>query len=162
MFLELGWDEPNRVLENIGGLLGSAGLPSTSIVYFRVPVLTAGFTSVIEGAGALERITAQASRPSKASATAQTTTKAEPVAPEYCTTIGAMITETRFTTLIIGLSAGPAVSLNGSPTVSPTTPALCRSEPFPVLFATLFGSSSINFLALSHAPPELFRNTASN
>ncbi len=28
------------------------------------------------------------------------------------------------------LSEGPAVSLNGSPTVSPTTAALCASEPF--------------------------------
>ncbi len=26
---------------------------------------------------------------------------------------------------------GPEVSLNGSPTVSPTTPALCAGEPFP-------------------------------
>src|SRR5262249_2946119 len=33
--------------------------------------------------------------------------------------------------LIIGLTAGPAVSLYGSPTVSPVTAALCGSEPFP-------------------------------
>ena len=33
--------------------------------------------------------------------------------------------------LIIGLTAGPAVSLYGSPTVSPVTAALCASEPFP-------------------------------
>ena len=45
--------------------------------------------------------------------------------------IGAMITLTRLITLIIGLSAGPAVSFSGSPTVSPTTLALWRSEPLP-------------------------------
>jgi len=33
--------------------------------------------------------------------------------------------------LIIGLMAGPAVSLYGSPTVSPVTAALCGSEPLP-------------------------------
>ena len=33
--------------------------------------------------------------------------------------------------LIIGLTAGPAVSLYGSPTVSPVTAALCASDPFP-------------------------------
>ena len=38
---------------------------------------------------------------------------------------------TKFITLINGLRAGPAVSLNGSPTVSPMTAALCASEPLP-------------------------------
>jgi hypothetical protein len=38
---------------------------------------------------------------------------------------------TMFATLIIGLMAGPAVSLNGSPTVSPVTDAACASEPLP-------------------------------
>src|SRR5688572_5057079 len=33
--------------------------------------------------------------------------------------------------LIIGLTAGPAVSLYGSPTVSPVTAALWASEPLP-------------------------------
>src|SRR5262252_6205840 len=33
--------------------------------------------------------------------------------------------------LIIGLTAGPAVSLYGSPTVSPVTADLCASEPLP-------------------------------
>ena len=33
--------------------------------------------------------------------------------------------------LISGLMAGPAVSLYGSPTVSPVTAALCASEPLP-------------------------------
>ncbi len=47
------------------------------------------------------------------------------------TTIGAMIREIRLMTLISGLSAGPAVSLSGSPTVSPTMLALCASEPLP-------------------------------
>ncbi len=42
----------------------------------------------------------------------------------YWTTMGAMMTATRLTTLIMGFRAGPAVSLRGSPTVSPTTEAL--------------------------------------
>ena len=46
------------------------------------------------------------------------------------------------------LIEGPEVSLKGSPTVSPTTAALCVSEPFPPRFPC-----STNFLALSHAPP---------
>src|SRR3989441_6851079 len=36
---------------------------------------------------------------------------------------------TMLMTLIIGLMAGPAVSLHGSPTVSPVTAALCVSVP---------------------------------
>ena len=47
------------------------------------------------------------------------------------TTSGAISSATRFMTLISGLSAGPAVSLNGSPTVSPMTAALCVSLPLP-------------------------------
>jgi len=47
------------------------------------------------------------------------------------TTMGAMIRLIRLMTLMSGLSAGPAVSLSGSPTVSPTMLALCASEPLP-------------------------------
>src|SRR5699024_653197 len=47
------------------------------------------------------------------------------------TTAGAISTETRFITLTSGLIAGPAVSLNGSPMVSPITVASCASEFFP-------------------------------
>ena len=43
---------------------------------------------------------------------------------------------------------GPEVSFKVSPTVSPTTAALCSSVPFIFLL-------SKNFLALSQAPPEL-------
>src|SRR3546814_1415549 len=50
--------------------------------------------------------------------------------------------------LIIGFTAGPAVSLYGSPTVSPVTAALWASLPLPPWLP-----SSIYFLALSHAPP---------
>jgi hypothetical protein len=50
--------------------------------------------------------------------------------------------------LISGLIAGPAVSLYGSPTVSPVTAALCASEPLPPKLP-----SSMYFLALSQAPP---------
>ena len=51
--------------------------------------------------------------------------------------------------LITGFSATDDVSLNGSPTVSPTTVASCRAVPF------CFSSTSTIFLALSHAPPAL-------
>src|SRR6476619_1276928 len=55
---------------------------------------------------------------------------------------------TRLAILIIGLIAGPAVSLYGSPTVSPVTDAAWASEPFPP-----YRPSSIDFFALSQAPP---------
>ena len=71
------------------------------------------------------------------------------------TTSGAINSATRFMTLISGLSAGPAVSLNGSPTVSPMTAALCASLPLPPKCP-----SSMYFLALSHAPPEFDSITA--
>jgi hypothetical protein len=62
---------------------------------------------------------------------------------------------TMFATLIIGLIAGPAVSLNGSPTVSPVTDAAWASEPLPP-----YAPSSISFFALSHAPPPAVMSTA--
>src|SRR5262245_7967592 len=65
---------------------------------------------------------------------------------------GSVRRATRFITLISGFRAGPAVSLNGSPTVSPMTAALCASEPLPPWWP-----SSMYFLALSQAPPELDR-----
>ncbi len=71
------------------------------------------------------------------------------------TTAGAISSDTRFITLISGLIAGPAVSLKGSPTVSPITVAAWASEPLPPWWP-----SSTSFLALSQAPPELARNTA--
>ena len=71
------------------------------------------------------------------------------------TTAGAISSATRFITLSSGLMAGPAVSLKGSPTVSPMTVAAWASEYLPPMLP-----SSTNFFALSHAPPELARNTA--
>src|SRR4029077_11192853 len=70
----------------------------------------------------------------------------------YFTTSGTMSRATRFMTLISGFRAGPAVSLNGSPTVSPMTAALWASDPLPPSWP-----SSMYFLALSQAPPELDR-----
>src|SRR5271169_5436064 len=58
--------------------------------------------------------------------------------------------------LISTCSEGPAVSLKGSPTVSPTTAALCASERLPPYWPV-----SMNFLALSQAPPPLFIMVAS-
>ena len=62
---------------------------------------------------------------------------------------------TMFITLMSGLMAGPAVSLSGSPTVSPVTEALWASLPFPP-----YTPSSIIFLALSQAPPAFAMKSA--
>ncbi|CAB5020296.1 unannotated protein [freshwater metagenome] len=71
------------------------------------------------------------------------------------TTAGATSSATRFITLMSGWIAGPAVSLKGSPTVSPMTVASCAAEPLPPWLP-----SSTNFFALSQAPPEFDRKTA--
>ena len=65
--------------------------------------------------------------------------------------------DTRETTVICVFIDGPAVSLNGSPIVSPITAALCASEPFPPKWP-----ASIYFLALSQSPPALLISIASN
>src|SRR5262249_46703045 len=57
--------------------------------------------------------------------------------------------------LISTCRLGPAVSLKGSPTVSPTTAALCASEPLPP-----YCPVSMYFFALSQAPPPLLRSVA--
>ena len=64
--------------------------------------------------------------------------------------------------LINTWSDGPAVSLNGSPTVSPTTAALWASDPLPrtLPFSSLRLPASMYFFALSQAPPPLFRKSA--
>src|SRR5260370_7099733 len=49
--------------------------------------------------------------------------------------------------LMIGLSATDDVSLNGSPTVSPTTVASCKGVPF------CLSSVSTIFFPFSHPPP---------
>ena len=64
--------------------------------------------------------------------------------------------ETIDSSLIRMLMEGPEVSLKGSPTVSPTTPALWQSEPLPPKWPL-----SIYFFALSQAPPELAIKMAS-
>jgi len=55
---------------------------------------------------------------------------------------------------------GPAVSLKGSPTVSPTTAAACAGVPLPSTFpsASVRWPDSMYFLALSQAPPPLFED----
>src|SRR3989442_9301185 len=63
---------------------------------------------------------------------------------------GAITSVIVLSSLISTCRLGPAVSLNGSPTVSPTTAALCASEPLPP-----YCPVSMYFLALSHAPPPL-------
>ena len=68
---------------------------------------------------------------------------------------GRISSDTRFITLISGLIAGPAVSLNGSPMVSPITTAVWTSEPLPPRLP-----SSMYFLPLSQAPPALDRKFA--
>merc|ERR1719414_234757 len=61
---------------------------------------------------------------------------------------GAIVNETMLMSLIKMFNAGPEVSLNGSPTVSPTTQALPCS-------VFLIFNFSHNFLELSQAPPAL-------
>lgn len=58
--------------------------------------------------------------------------------------------------LIKMFKAGPEVSFNGSPTVSPVTAALCSSDPLALVSpSTLNFPDSMYFLALSQAPPAL-------
>src|SRR5258706_11160802 len=70
---------------------------------------------------------------------------------------GMISSATTFTSLSIGLIAGPAVSLYGSPTVSPVTAALWASEPLPPKLP-----ASMNFLALSQAAPPVVMEIATN
>src|SRR5665647_3162896 len=70
---------------------------------------------------------------------------------------GTISNATMLMILISGLTAGPAVSLYGSPTVSPVTAALCASEPLPPKWP-----SSMYFLALSQAPPPVHIEIATN
>ncbi len=56
--------------------------------------------------------------------------------------------------LMTGFSATDEVSLNGSPTVSPTTVAAWSGIPF------YFSSTSTTFFALSQAPPALAMKSA--
>lgn len=58
--------------------------------------------------------------------------------------------------------AGPEVSFNGSPTVSPTTAALCSLEPFFLIIPSdpVNYPDSMYFLALSQAPPALAEEIA--
>merc|ERR1719350_2482446 len=57
------------------------------------------------------------------------------------------------------LSAGPEVSFNGSPTVSPVTEFLCASDPFTNSLPR--PPAEMYFFELSHAPPELLMEIAS-
>ena len=129
----------------------------------RLAVLSACYFAVMLFAGALDRITAQPSTPISASDTAQTIVSGVPVTPSYWTMIGAMITDTRFTTLIMGLSAGPGRVLEGiADRIADDARLVALRALARVLGWSSLGSSSISFLALSQAPPELFRNTASS
>src|SRR5687768_9502668 len=79
------------------------------------------------------------------------------VASSACkrTNQGASTSATMLISLIRMFMDGPAVSLNGSPTVSPTMAALCAGLPLPPC-----APCSMYFLALSHAPPEFAMNKA--
>ena len=67
-----------------------------------------------------------------------------------------MTRPTKHVSLINIFIEGPEVSLNGSPTVSPVTAALCASEPFFSILPLISTPASKDFFALSHAPPALF------
>src|SRR6201999_16719 len=74
-----------------------------------------------------------------------------------CAHVASSSSATILVILLIGFTAGPAVSLYGSPTVSPVTAALWASEPLPPKWP-----SSMYFLALSHAPPPEVIEMATN
>src|SRR5277367_5434195 len=126
--------------------------PSCEIVQAACLVSIARLSSAIDPR--LENVTAIASAISDITTIA---TRRGVTPPSATVVNGAARIATRFITLIIGLSAGPAVSLNGSPTVSPTTDALCTSVPLPPR-----NPSSTFFLALSQLAPAFDMNTAIN
>src|SRR6187399_297601 len=66
---------------------------------------------------------------------------------------GAITNDTMLINLIRMFIEGPDVSLNGSPTVSPVTDALCGSDPLKTISPLIKTPFSNDFLALSHAPP---------
>src|SRR5690606_28033615 len=80
---------------------------------------------------------------------------AKPASTPYSS--GTISSATMLMILISGLIAGPAVSLYGSPTVSPVIAALCASLPLPPKLP-----SSMYFLALSQAPPPVVIEMATN
>src|SRR5471030_1228603 len=88
---------------------------------------------------------------------AVTTSGAETASQPVTGNNGTSSNATMLMILMSGLTAGPAVSLYGSPTVSPVTAALWASEPFPPKWP-----SSMYFLALSQAPPPVVIEMATN
>src|SRR6478752_2093860 len=66
---------------------------------------------------------------------------------------GAITSDTIDISLIRMFIDGPDVSLNGSPTVSPVTDALCGSDPLKTISPLISTPFSNDFFALSHAPP---------
>ena len=75
--------------------------------------------------------------------------EARPLVAVSCTASSTASSPNSVVNLMIGFMATDDVSLNGSPTVSPTTVASCSGVPF------CFSSTSTIFLALSQAPPAL-------
>src|SRR6202040_940408 len=100
------------------------------------------------GAGVAGGIAAGAAAGAATVAGADTFAGIASVFPPYrLPSSGTIISATILMILISGFTAGPAVSLYGSPTVSPVTAALCASDPLPPWWP-----SSMYFFALSHAP----------
>src|SRR5215208_1625893 len=96
----------------------------------------------------------QAETKSGAAVTAPDSNSRQPSSAQ-CARIASNSSATMLVILIAGFTAGPAVSLYGSPTVSPVTEALCASEPLPPKWP-----SSMYFLALSQAPPPVHMEMA--
>src|SRR5205823_14472213 len=108
--------DPGMARTAHGGDAGGDAAAQTSVVAGSAPITTDR---------RLDTTTAPAI---PATARTATSTRMPVLAPDPMlnwTTAGAISSETRFITLISGFSAGPAVSLNGSPTVSPITVAAC-------------------------------------
>ena len=76
--------------------------------------------------------------------------------------VGAITKETILINLIRIFIDGPDVSLNGSPTVSPVTDALCGSDFLYSILPLISTPFSNDFFALSQAPPALFWNIPIN
>jgi len=85
---------------------------------------TGGSLGTVAGAGPQARARAAPWQPTPTPGTGRATARAQVIS-------GMIRMATMFATLIIGLMAGPEVSLKGSPTVSPVTAAAWASEPLP-------------------------------
>src|SRR6185503_13177276 len=125
------------------------------------PQSPAAFLAAITSAGSAAEASAPMRMPWNERQTKNTETRKKPSARMCVKVVSPLFLAVKLTAnstankpnsvvnLITGFNATDEVSLNGSPTVSPTTVASCKAVPF------IFKSTSTTFLALSQAPPAL-------